>query len=137
MRRAVFLSMLSLTACSEKETGPAAKTVIEVPDFVVSTAPADIQRGEALFAGKGCSTCHRVGGGKAVGPDLQGVTARRDEGWIKKMILRPEVMLKEDEVAKQLLAETFVAMPNQGVDPQSELPFLLSFLKSQEVVVPK
>lgn len=147
---AVLVAAVSLTACTEKKIEPAplpaldpvvaapaadappAKTVIEVPDFVVSTTPADIKKGEEIFAAKGCIACHKIGGGKLVGPDLKGVTARRDETWIKKMILKPEVMLKEDDVAKKLLAETFVPMPNQGVNPQTELPFLLAYLKSAE-----
>lgn len=142
---------LSLVACDKKteaasapvEVAPVApaapvaaaepaKTVIEVPDFVIGTTPSDIKKGEELFASKGCVACHKVGGGKLVGPDLKGVTARRDETWLKKMILRPDVMVKEDEVAKKLLAETFVPMPNQNVDPKTELPFILSFLKSSE-----
>lgn len=144
---AVLVAALSLTACNDKkepaspelakaaaaavEAAPA-KTPIEVPEFVISTAAEDIKKGEALFASKGCVACHKVGGGKLVGPDLKGVTARRDEKWIKSMILRPEIMVKEDDVAKKLLGEHFVPMPNQNVDPKAELPFVLSYLKSAE-----
>ena len=146
MRRVTlaFAATLSLAACSEKkpelaveviaapvEAAPAA-TVIEVPTFTVSTDAADIKKGEELFASKGCVACHKLGGGKLVGPDLKGVTARRDETWLKKMILRPDVMVKEDPVAKKLLGELFVPMPNQGVNPQTELPFILAYLKSGE-----
>lgn len=141
-----LVAALSLAACSEKTAPPAEpvaaapapveaapqKTAIDVPQFEISTAPDDVKKGEAIFAAKGCVGCHKVGGGKLVGPDLKGVTARRDAEWIKKMILKPEVMLKEDDVAKKLLAETFVPMPNQNVDPKSELPFLMSFLKNAE-----
>lgn len=150
MRRlfAVLFAAWSLTACDEKKAEPAAvvavaapaevvaaepvKTVIEVPEFVISTTAEDIKKGEELFAGKGCVACHKIGGGKLVGPDLKGVTARRDEKWIKKMILRPDVMVKEDEIAKKMLGETFVPMPNQNVDPKTELPFIMSYLKSAE-----
>lgn len=147
------VAAMSLLACTEKKTEEAkpapaaaaapveaapapeaapAKTPIEVPQFELSTAPADIKKGEELFAAKGCVACHKIGGGKLVGPDLKGVTARRELDWIKKMILKPEIMLKEDDTAKKLLAETFVPMPNQNVDPKTELPFLLAFLKSAE-----
>lgn len=150
MRRvtSALVAALSLAACSEKkienapapvaEAAPAAVeaapalTPIEVPSFVISTDPADIKKGEELFAGKGCVACHKIGGGKLVGPDLKGVTARRDEAWIKKMILKPEIMVKEDPIAKKLLGEMFVPMPNQGVNPATELPFLLAYLKSAE-----
>ena len=145
MRRvlAVLVTALSLSACSEKkaevEAPPPvpveivpAKTVIEVPEFVIGTTPDDIKKGEGFFASKGCIACHKIGGGKLVGPDLKGVTARREANWIKRMILRPDVMVKEDDVARKLLAETMVPMPNQGVDPKSELPFILAFLKNAE-----
>ena len=105
---------------------------MEVPTFTVSTDPADIKKGEELFASKGCVACHKIGGGKLVGPDLKGVTARRDETWLKKMILHPDVMLKEDEAAKKLLAEHLTPMPNQNVDPIKELPFIVAYLKSVE-----
>ena len=147
MRRVTlaFAAALSLVACSEKKSEPEAVavvappvdavpalTVIEVPTFTVSTEAADIKKGEEFFASKGCIACHKLGGGKLVGPDLKGVTARRDETWIKKMILRPDVMVKEDAVAKKLLGEMFVPMPNQNVDPKLELPFILAYLKSAE-----
>jgi len=148
MKRIALAAALSLSACNEapKATAPApvaaapvavapaapAKTVIAVPEFEISTAAPDIAKGQEFFATKGCTACHKVGGGKLVGPDLKGVTARRSETWLKQMILRPDVMVKEDDVAKKLLAETFVPMPNQNVDPKAELPFIMSYLKSVE-----
>jgi cytochrome c2 len=109
-----------------------APTAIPTPDITISTAAADIRRGEEVYAAKGCPACHKVGGGKLVGPDLKGVTARREQEWLEKMILRPDVMVKEDPVAKKLLAEHFVPMPNQGVDADKELPVILAYLKSHE-----
>ena len=116
----------------ESAAAVATGTAIEVPEFEVSSAPGDIRKGEEVFAGKGCVACHKVGGGKLVGPDLKGVLARRDESWVKKMILRPDVMVKEDPVARKLLAEHMTPMPNQGVDPKNDLPYLLAYLKSAQ-----
>jgi mono/diheme cytochrome c family protein len=113
------------------EAAPA-KTEITIPKFVISKAPGDIEQGKAFFASKGCVGCHKIGGGKLVGPDLKGVTARREQEWIERMILRPDVMTKEDDTAKQLFATHLVQMPNQGVDPSKELPALLAYLKSAE-----
>jgi len=109
-----------------------AAAALEVPKITISTDAAVIAQGKDLFATKGCVGCHKIGGGKLVGPDLKGVTARRDQDWVVKMILRPDVMVKEDETAKKLLAEHMVPMPNQNVDAQKELPLLLAFLKSNE-----
>ncbi|MBK7859661.1 MAG: cytochrome c [Archangiaceae bacterium] len=111
---------------------PASGASVEVPKLDISTDAAAIAQGRDLFSAKGCVGCHKIGGGKLVGPDLKGVTARRDPEWLAKMILRPDVMVKEDDTAKKLLAEHMVPMPNQNVDAQKELPLLLSFLKSNE-----
>ncbi len=150
MKRVLLCAALGFAACDDKKNEPAtlaekasapvapaveappAKTDIVVPDFTVSTAPADIARGQEVYAAKGCNACHKIGGGRLVGPDLKGVTARRDEAWLKKMILRPDVMIKEDEAAKKLFVEHLTPMPNQGVDPKTELPFILAYLKSVE-----
>lgn len=151
MKRIILAAALVLSACTEKaapqepavapapaptappaEPAAPAKVEIEVPVFTVSTAAADIKKGEETFAAKGCVACHKIGGGKLVGPDLKGVTARRDEAWLKKMILRPDVMIKDDEVAKKLFVEHLTPMPNQNVDPKTELPFILAYLKSVE-----
>ncbi len=44
---------------------------LKVPDVTYSTAQADIDKGKEVFAAKGCNGCHKVGGGKLVGPDLR------------------------------------------------------------------
>jgi mono/diheme cytochrome c family protein len=137
----LFVVAAGLMACAGKEAAPQpapeaptapTQTVIEVPSFAISTKSEDIAKGQDAFAAKGCTACHKIGGGRLVGPDLKGVTARRQEVWIKKMILRPDVMVKEDDVARKLLAEYMTPMPNQGVDPTSDLPVILAYLKSVE-----
>ena len=40
---------------------------------------------EKLFERR-CSSCHTIGGGKDVGPDLKGMTERQSEEWITKFI---------------------------------------------------
>lgn len=139
-----LLALLLASACSQApsaaprapvavEEKPAAPAInIPVPDFTISTAPADIARGQDTFAAKGCVACHKVGGGKLVGPDLKGVTARRDQTWIGRMILRPDVMIVEDPTAKALFAQHLTPMPNQNVDPKTELPLILAYLKANE-----
>ena len=118
-----------------QEPPPPAPPPLELKARVasVSTAAADIAKGQATFAAKGCTACHKVGGGKLVGPDLKGVTARRSQAWLETMILEPDRMLKEDAVAKELLKTHLVPMPNQGVDVEKELPFILAYLKSVEL----
>ena len=134
MKKLWLVTALAMTACSKGagggvDDGPAS---IEVPNLEVSDKPEDIAKGEATFVAKGCDACHKIGGGKLVGPDLQGVTSRRSVKWIEKMILKPDVMLQEDPVAKQLLAAHMTAMANQNVSATDELPFILAYLKAHE-----
>jgi mono/diheme cytochrome c family protein len=104
---------------------------LTVPNITYSTAQPDLDKGKEVFTAKGCNGCHKIGGGKLVGPDLKGVTGRRDKEWIAKMILRPDLMTKEDPVAKELFKTHMTQMPNQGV-PESDLPALMSYLKANE-----
>lgn len=112
-----------------KSDGPASISV--PPGLTVSTADPDVIKGKETFALKGCIACHKVGGGKLVGPDLKDVLKRRTETWVAKMILKPEVMIKEDDTAKDLFRTHLIPMANQNVNPATELPFILAYLKSE------
>ena len=52
-----------------------------------------------------CASCHTIGEGPRVGPDLKGVHERRDAAWLKTMIQTPSRLLDSDPVARKLLAE--------------------------------
>ncbi len=147
MYRQLALGSLFVFACNETPSKPAPKlqvqeaavavgpdgpASIKIEPLSVSTAPADIEKGKGIFAAKGCVACHKVDDTKLVGPGLKGVTARRTVPWLQRMILSPEVMVKEDPVAKQLLGIHFTPMPAQGVDAKTELPILIAYLKSLE-----
>ena len=110
--------------------GPDGPESIAVPAIELSTDPAVIAKGQAVFDAKGCGACHQFGS-KLVGPDLDGVLTRRTPTWVARMVLHPEVMTKEDPTARKLFAELMVQMTNQGVPPE-DVPALLSFLKSKE-----
>jgi cytochrome c551/c552 len=63
------------------------------------------QEGKVLFQ-KNCSVCHLIGEGKLVGPDLMGVTQRRDKDWLIKFIVNSqEVIQSGDPIAVQLYEE--------------------------------
>lgn len=72
--------------------------------------------GQALFV-KTCGSCHTVGKGNRVGPDLAGVTTRRTRDWLVGYIMEPEkVRAKRDPAAMSLVAQyPAVQMPNLGL----------------------
>jgi mono/diheme cytochrome c family protein len=59
--------------------------------------------GEKIFNAK-CTSCHKTGEEKRIGPGLGGVTKRRTPEWIMNQILNPLEMTKHDSLSKELLA---------------------------------
>jgi nitrite reductase (NO-forming) len=85
----------------------------------------DAARGKLAFESK-CVLCHSMGGGKKVGPDLQGVTKRHPDAWLTKWLLETEMMQKSDPVAKDLVSKFGMPMPNPGLK-SDEVRGLLKF----------
>lgn len=98
---------------------------------VISEESAEVAKGKELFQSKGCVACHTIGEGKLSGPDLQGVTERREEEWLKKWIKAPDTMVFTDPIAKEMLAEYMVPMPNQGLSDE-EVVEIISYLKFED-----
>ena len=91
---------------------------------------AKAKLGERLFQSKGCSACH--GFGKRVScPDLQGVSQRRTAKWLESQILHPDIMTKQDPIARQLFAQYSLQMPKQGLT-EDEARAVIEFLKHKD-----
>lgn len=86
--------------------------------------------GKELFKSK-CSACHKEEK-RFVGPALAGVTERRTPEWIMNMILNPEVMVAENPIAKQLLAEYLSPMANQSLT-EDEARKILEYFRTLKV----
>jgi protein SCO1 len=87
--------------------------------------------GQALFK-KVCAPCHTIGVGDRVGPDLRGVTLRREQPWLTAFIQNPgQLRAKHDPVA-MALAEKYpaVRMPALGIS-EGDAADLISYLATQ------
>ena len=84
---------------------------------------------EYLFESR-CGACHTIGNGDRVGPDLAGVTARRDRAWLSRYLAEPDRMRAEgDPIATALFAKyNNVPMPNLRLSG-IEIAALLSYLE--------
>jgi len=77
-----------------------------------------VLQGEAIF-GQTCAVCHTIGRGVLVGPDLEGVTGRRQESWLKVQIQSPSVhRAQNDPIAKANLEKFGIPMPDLGLTSQ-------------------
>jgi cytochrome c2 len=83
----------------------------------LSAQPAPDPASVDLFAAK-CASCHTVGKGVRVGPDLKGAVDRRGKPWVERFVQAPSAMLDTDPQARGLLAQfQGVRMPDLGLSP--------------------
>jgi len=86
-----------------------------MPSVEVTPTDPEAARGKLAFGSK-CLACHSIGEGKKLGPDLAGVSKRRDGAWLTRWLKDPDAMLKTDEHAKAMLKEyNNIPMPNQNL----------------------
>jgi protein SCO1/2 len=97
-----------------------------------------VSKGESIFRTR-CSPCHTIGvkegeasTQRAIGPDLFGVTEKRDRAWLERWLAAPDRMLQEkDPLAMALLAEwNNVPMPNLRLNAV-EIEELLSYIEEE------
>jgi mono/diheme cytochrome c family protein len=94
---------------------------------VVGIAGAAGEDGQATFE-QSCKSCHTIGGGDGIGPDLAGLADRREPDWVRAFILAPDdVIASGDPIAKELLDKYGAPMPNLGLT-EAQADALLAFL---------
>lgn len=99
-------------------------------------APAlrDVSPGEHLFRTR-CASCHTLDGNErpgAIGPDLLGVTRKRELNWLLNWLRAPDEMLAaKDPIALSLYRRyREVAMPNMRLN-QGEAMDLVAFMDTE------
>ncbi|MEI6306267.1 MAG: cytochrome c, partial [Deltaproteobacteria bacterium] len=71
--------------------------------------------GKELFD-KQCASCHSIGGGDGGGPDLKGVTEKRQTEWLVRVIVEPDKLTAaKDPVQAELVKKAGFEMPNLGI----------------------
>jgi mono/diheme cytochrome c family protein len=75
-----------------------------------------------------CAGCHSVGQGEVVGPDLKGVTARRDRLWLHSFIRSSQTLVvKGEKTAVALFARYRKKMPDHDFS-DGDIDRLLAFI---------
>lgn len=85
--------------------------------LVALTISARAQSGEELFK-QNCASCHSIGKGDVVGPDLKGLPDRRSEEWILKFVRNSQTVVQSGDADAVALFEKFkkVVMPPQNLN---------------------
>jgi nitrite reductase (NO-forming) len=102
---------------------------LEHHNIPATPTPSDpaAMAGKADFESK-CLACHSVGQGRKLGPDLAGITKRRDDAWLSRWMKAPEKMLETDPDAKAMLKEyNNLPMPNQNLSDSEIRQYLRYF----------
>ncbi len=112
----LFGILLGLAACGGSEGGTqrTGAATAAVP------AEASAMPGQAIFE-RTCFACHTIGEGVRVGPDLKGVTERREREWLHRWIKDPLGMAQTDSLGKALFAEF------------NNVPMAPNFLSDEEI----
>ena len=96
-----------------------------------------LSSGESLFRTR-CAACHTIGEGdimktgELLGPDLLGVTQKRETEWLTRWLAEPEKMLEEkDPIVMELYAQfNEMPMPNMQLNG-AEVASLLEFMETE------
>ena len=131
-----------MLAWVEEDGGPLKKHQIKdlvtfinnLGSALVTTPEREVKEtepGQAIFDQK-CISCHSIGGGRIVGPDLKGVTEQRDRDWLIRFIVSPEKLIAQgDPLAERLVQEyDGISMPNMGLS-ESEAEEVLAYIEAQ------
>lgn len=97
----------------------------------ITVDPALAKKGRSMFASKGCNGCHSVNGGERAGPDLAGVSDRRDADWLRRFLKDPPTMLQSDSLAMEMLKKyKNVKMPNMKLT-DADIDALLHYIADE------
>ncbi len=103
-------------------------------DYANAPELRSLSRGENLFRTR-CGACHGIGAEDALvrqGPDLLGVTERRERAWLARWLAEPDVMLAEKDPLAMELFEAYrrVPMPNMRLGPV-EVEAVLEYMQDE------
>ncbi len=108
-----------------------ARNCCAVFTLLLAALPASAQQATDYFR-TNCTTCHSIGGGRLVGPDLKNVTQRRDRAWLEKFIQNPKAVIDSgDPYAQQLVKDSQgIVMPTLGIGA-ADAKALIDFLDTE------
>jgi mono/diheme cytochrome c family protein len=129
---------MSIIATSFKDSAIASGALVL---FILLTPTALAQSQGATVFEKSCYSCHNIGGGDKKGPDLKGVTTRRQREWLHKFIETPGAIYRSGDPTAGELFKKYApeVMPDQALTPE-QIDAILALIddlsKKNETFVP-
>ncbi len=99
--------------------------------FLLLLPARAVDSGKGIFESR-CKSCHTLGKGDKIGPDLLGVTERRDEKWLVRFLAKPSRMFAEKDPVAMELVHRFkgIRMPDLGLS-SSEIKSLVEYFEKE------
>ena len=112
---------------------PSNPTAVETP--VSGLIEVSDKPGQALFI-KASASCHTIGKGDRVGPDLAYVSARRSKEWLRGFVSRPDRMFAAGDPVALAMTKKYrgLRMPNLGLSEQ-DADDVIAYLDAQSFVI--
>lgn len=89
--------------------------------------PARVDRGDEIFTLK-CAACHKLDE-RYIGPPLRDVLDRRAPEFVMNMMLNSWEMTQRHPTVREMLAEYYTPMPNQGLS-EEDARAILDYLRN-------
>lgn len=107
------------------------KLILSVVIAVSAITVSFSQDGEQLFKAN-CASCHTVGKGKLVGPDLRDVQNRYEKSWILKWVKSSQTLVKagDTQAVKLFNDNNKIPMPDQALS-EDQIGSILNFIVSK------
>ena len=110
-------------------------------DYTNAPELRSIPRGEQIFRTR-CASCHSVTGNElagALGPDLLGITQKREPQWLLDWLKAPDQMLKKKDPIAIALYKQYnnLAMPNMRLNKEEALSLMKMTMKMTKTVINK
>jgi cytochrome c553 len=89
------------------------RTVALLVGFAISALPSAAASAQdaAAFYEDNCAFCHTIGGGPQGGPDLEGVTRRRDREWLVRFLVDTDAFASDPAVLRMVEEAGGLKMP--------------------------
>lgn len=99
--------------------------------FLFLSILSEAQEGENIFK-TSCAACHTIGGGRLVGPDLNGIATLRSEAWLIHWIKASQAMVQSGDKDAIAIFEEYnkIPMPDQNFS-DAEIKGVLEYIQSK------